>query len=564
MRLNPSTWFRKIGDTPIVPLSFKIMSAFVVLLLISTFSTNYLNLVLNQREIVKKTNELLVKELKEIYTFSSNQYEIFQYSGDRAGALDSIATNASRDLKSAHAMTFGLAKSGSVLFIATKNGTFSTFPDAAALAKINADRSTGAGEGSIRFQGPGGEYFAVYKYLDKWDCYIVRAELFGDMLASTNGIFRSISIIILILVIFFLVVGLIIINHILRFLKRFADDMLKMQESQSLALINLDGAPNDDVAYLGASFNALSATINNLMTIFRKFVTQDVVQRAYQEHHVRLEGKQMELAILFSDIRGFTYMTETLGNDIIDLLNVHYNRAIKCIHDENGIVGSIIGDAVLAVYGTMSASRNKAIESLVSAYAIQNVTASLRSEMQLRRAEIEKTRKLTEAEERVFRAVLIDVGVGIDGGKVFYGNIGSVERMTNTVIGDNVNSSSRLEGLTRIYQLPIICSEYIKNEVERDTDRYHFVEIDMVQVKGKTEGKRVFYPLDKKVATEETIAQFSQYSRGLDLYYSGDWEAARAEFRKSGLETCQVFYERTGTTKNAPEGWRGIWTMTTK
>ncbi len=564
MSLKPSTWFRKIGDTPIIPLSFKIMSAFVVLILISTFATNYLNLVLNQREIVKKTNELLVKELKDIYSFASNQFEILQFSGDRAGAIDSITTNAARDIKSAHGTAFGLSADGSFVFIASGGESFKTFPDAKALDDLNSARLAGDAEGSFRFNGPGGEYFAVYKYLDKWGCFVVRAELFKEMLASTNAIFRSITIIILVLVVFFLVVGVVCINHILRFLKHFADSMLAMQEGQRLDLIDLKGAPNDDVAYLGASFNALSATINNLLLIFRKFVTQDVVERAYQEHNIRLEGRQMELAILFSDIRGFTYMTETLGNDIIDLLNVHYDRAIKCVHDESGIVGSIIGDAVLAVYGTLRGTKNKAINALVSAYEIQEVTASLRSQMKLRRSEIEKTRPLTESEERVFKAVLIDVGVGIDGGKVFYGNIGSVDRMTNTVIGDNVNSSSRLEGLTRIYSVPIIVSEYIKNEVMRDTDRYIFAEIDMVQVKGKTEGKRIYYPLDTKTVDPGLIEKFRVFGLGLEQYYAGDWDAARGHFQACGLEFCSVFFDRIGTTKTAPEGWRGIWTMTSK
>jgi len=84
------------------------------------------------------------------------------------------------------------------------------------------------------------------------------------------------------------------------------------------------------------------------MTIFRTFVTQDLVQRAYKEGEIRLEGSQQELTILFSDIKGFTYMTETLGNDIINLLNLHYDQAIREIHSHNGIVGSIIGDALLA------------------------------------------------------------------------------------------------------------------------------------------------------------------------------------------------------------------------
>jgi len=562
--LNTGKWFKKVGATPIIPLSVRIMLAFVVLLLLSTFSTNYLNLALNQRELVRKTNELLVRELKELYTFASNQYDIYEFSKDRAGALSSVAASSEANLKFRHSAAFGLGTDGSLLFLATNGERFSAFADSDALARMESARLEGKSEGAIRYSGEGGGYFGVYKYLDKWNCYIVRAELYSDMTRGPRRIFILVCAIIVLLTGAFVVIGLVCINHILRFLRRLSDGMLQMQADQNLRIIDLSGAPNDDVTYLGASFNALSATINNLMTIFRKFVTQDVVERAYQEHQIRLEGKQMDLSILFSDIRGFTYMTETLGNDIIDLLNVHYDRAIKCIHTRKGIVGSIIGDAVLAVYGTLRDSTNKSLEAIESAYEIQKVTAALRGEMQRRREEIEKTRPLTEAEERVFLAVLIDVGVGIDGGNVFYGNIGSQERMTNTVIGDNVNSASRLEGLTRIYHLPVICSEYIRDEVTRVTGRYRFVEIDTVLVKGKTEGKRIFFPLDTESATSEEAAKYDLYEAALAKYYEGDWSAARESFRKCGLESSEVFFERTGKTARAGEGWRGIWTMTTK
>ena len=562
--VKPERMFKSVNGTPIIPLSLEIMLAFVVLLLLSTFSTNYLNLVLNQRELVKKTNELLVKELKDVYTFASNQYDIYQFSGDEKSAFKAIETSASRELKMTHSCAFGMSEDGSLLFQANNAQPMTIFPDSAVLKNMKNLRLNGTGEGSIHYQHNGAEYFGVYKYLDKWNCYVVRAELYSDMIASTNRIFTYVAILIIALVAIFLVIGLICINHLLRFVGRFADSMIKMQESQTLGVLDLNGAPNDDVTYLGASFNSLSVTISNLLGIFRKFVTQDVAEKAYLEHNIRLEGKQMELAILFSDIRGFTYMTETLGNDIIDLLNVHYDRAIKCIHERNGIVGSIIGDAVLAVYGTLRETGSKALDALTSAYAIQEVTASLREEMKHQRIEIERIRRLTEAEERVFKAVLISVGVGIDGGTVFYGNIGSIERMTNTVIGDNVNSASRLEGLTRIYHLPIICSEYIKNEVERETNRYQFIEIDTVLVKGKTEGKRIFYPLDTKTATVELQKQLEMYSEGLRNYYEGDWKAARMAFRDCGQEVCSVFLERIGDTDQAPDGWRGIWTMTTK
>ena len=208
-------------------------------------------------------------------------------------------------------------------------------------------------------------------------------------------------------------------------------------------------------------------------------------------------------------------------------------------------------------------SKKKSFEAGESAWNITRLTAQLREKMILRRTEIEKERTLTEAEDRVFKAVLIDVGVGIDGGNVFYGNIGSDEHMTNTVIGDNVNSASRLEGLTRIYHLPVICSEYVKNEVEKFSDKYTFYEIDTVQVKGKTEGKKIFFPVSLEEGEPELKTKFGLFETALSAYYSGDWNSARKSFKDCGLEAAQVFLERMGRL-NAPDGWMGIWTMTTK
>ena len=166
---------------------------------------------------------------------------------------------------------------------------------------------------------------------------------------------------------------------------------------------------------------------------------------------------------------------------------------------------------------------------------------------------------------------MLDVGVGIDGGNVFYGNIGSSERMANTVIGDNVNSASRLEGLTRIYKVPVIVSEYIRDDAMKDPEakiRYEFFELDTVQVKGKTEGVKIYIPLDKDCPASdwnfETMkTKFEIFETGLKAYYEGDWKTARAEFKKSQLCCADVFLERMGL-KSAPAGWSGTWTMTTK
>ncbi|MBR6215712.1 MAG: adenylate/guanylate cyclase domain-containing protein [Spirochaetaceae bacterium] len=563
--MKKNLFFQKVGKTSVIPISFKILGVFLCLLLFSNFITNYINMLMNRKYQFSVTNQLLVKELKEIYTNASNQYEIFKFSSNREESVSSILSSAKKGFTHAHSTLLGVSPEGSIVFgIGADGYEYSAFPDEEALENIVEDKENGITEGSVYFTTGYGRNIAVYKYHDDWQCFLIRSELLSDMNADSNHVFMIICIITVVLILVFLVLGFYMFNQILRYLKQMIQSLYEMQQKQELALLDLSGAPNDDITYLGASFNSLSSSINNLMSIFRRFTTRDVVEHAYKDHHVGLEGSQRELTILFSDIKGFTYMTETLGNDIINLLNIHYSRTINKVHDQNGIIGSIIGDAVLAIYGALQGDdHNKSLEALRSAWAITKETKLLRDAMIARRVEIEKERSLTEAEERVYKAVLIDVGVGIDGGTVFYGNIGSMERMTTTVIGDNVNAASRLEGLTRIYHLPVIVSEFVKNDISQFTSQYRFYEIDTVQVKGKTEGKKIYFPYDTLEPDEKLEKQFESFEAGLKEYYAGNWAEARKLMRQSGLETAEIFLERMNS-RNVPENWSGIWTMTTK
>ena len=224
------------------------------------------------------------------------------------------------------------------------------------------DRDTGkASEGPVFPTIGGREYFGVYKYNEKWNVFLMRLEDRDEFYQPTQAIMFQIGAIILLITLIFTGIGMVLVRFILRFVRKITEALMHMQESQRLELIDLSEAPNDDVTYLGASFNSLSSSIDNLMTIFRSFVSQDVVQRAYKEREIRLEGTQRDLTILFTDIKGFTYMTETLGNDIIALLNLHYDRAIRRIHEHYGIVGSIIGDALLSVYGRFQVAGSLAV-----------------------------------------------------------------------------------------------------------------------------------------------------------------------------------------------------------
>lgn len=565
--------FSRVGKTKIIPIGLKILIIFISLILLSSFATNFISIQLSQRQIISLNNTIMVDQLKELYTNASNQFQIYSYSGNEAECVEAICKVAETGFSNENSIALGVDTNAKLKFLAAANGdsNWIEFADKSVITKLNKAREEeDITEGSIKFFAKGGEYFGVYKYQSDWEYYLIRAELRADIDANNRRVYLYTSLLIIGLTLVFIVLGYIILDKEFATLRSFTNDLIRMQKNKQLELIDISDAPNDDVTYMAASFNSLSSQVNSLLGTFQKFVSKDIVAKAYSGRDVGLEGTQRELTMLFSDVKSFTYRTETLGNDIIEVLNVHYNRVIHNVHENNGIVGSIIGDAILAIYGTMDSKMSKSYNSIRSAWDITRATANLRQSMQSRREEIEKTRKLTESEERVFQAVMVDVGVGIDGGKVFYGTIGRNDftdpkqaHMANTVIGDTVNSASRLEGLTRIYHIPVVVSEYIMNEVLKESARYKFFEIDTVQVKGKTEGKKIYFPFDTNEMDNTLIEKYEIFEDGLKAYYEGDWKTARRLFKDADLEVTQVFLERMGL-KSAPDDWSGIWTMTTK
>jgi adenylate cyclase len=567
MGIEKGLFFRKVRGTRVFPVSLKIVIIFVLFILVSNFTTNYINIMLGREYQLRLTKQLLAKDLKDIYGFINTQYEIYQFNKDKKGSLDNIKTRAFFDLKNKKAILACFDKDGQFLTFSSLTERANLTIEKDALAKMNENLLQGKPEDFITTKIGGDDYFGVYKYNEKWGVYIYRAEEFNEFYAESTRIFIQISVIIIVLSFFCTIVGVYVLRRILRFIGIISGSIMQMIKNQQLQVINLKGAPNDDITYLGIAFNSLSSTIDTLLNIFRKFANKDVVIKAYRDKEILLEGNRKELAILFSDIKGFTYITETLGTDIIKLINLHYDQAIREIINYDGVIGSIIGDALLAVFGTMEevSEYNKSYAALMSAYRLQEVAQILRDRMIKKRNDIlKKEKSLSPEEERVYKAVLIEIGVGIDGGEVFYGNIGSYVRMTNTVIGDNVNSASRLEGLTRVYKVPVICSEYIKNDIEKNVKDHGitFAEIDIVQVKGKTEGKKIYWPIKNSDMTNKLKKDILLFSAALMEYYDGNWKKAGQLFKKCDLSLAEVFIERT--KESCPRNWKGVWAMTSK
>jgi len=572
--LKESLIGRRVGGTRVIPVTSKILFVFILIILVSNLASNYINLMFNRTELISQMKDLLGKDLRDIYTFCNNQYEIFQLTRDEKKSLDAIKLKGNAQLKNSRAVVLGLKRDLKYYFTSSKGLQIAPFSDKANFDFMEKNRIEGIDEGFLPLKLNQHEYFAVYKYNPKWEIYLIRAEEENEFYQKQREIFRNVSIIIAVITLLSGIVGTILLRRILRYVSRLTRSIMSMAETQQLEIVDLKNAPNDDITYLGMAFNSLSSTVNNLIGIFRKFANQDIVIKAYRDREVKLEGVQKNLTIMFSDIKSFTFITETLGTDIIRLLNMHYDQAIRQIVEHDGIIGAIIGDALLAVFGALddvaTPHRNKSLQAVLAGYQMQDVAKKLRDEMTKRRdAILTKKGRLSPEEERVYKAVLLEVGVGIDGGEVFYGTLGSHVRMTNTVIGDNVNAASRLEGLTRVYKVPVICSEFVKKDIETSSKEENlkseifFQELDIVQVKGKTTGTHIYWPLPTAQLNSAIQKSLEPFARGLRLYYKGDWSGAHKEFVKSKLKVAKVFEERTHGNK-APAKWNGIWEMKTK
>ncbi|MCL1864962.1 MAG: adenylate/guanylate cyclase domain-containing protein [Spirochaetes bacterium] len=562
---------KKIHDIKIIRVTTKIVVTFTLFILLSNLASNYINLLLNRSELLNLMNELLIKDLKSIYSYCNNQYDIYMYDKKFDESMQSIESKGLNEIKNNKAVVLGLKKDGSIIFQASKVNRCDNLNDTEAIDFMNShvmkeDEGLYAGEGHLKFRFNNEKYFGMFKYNQKWDIFILRGEEENEFFSQSRKIFIQISVIIVIITFLSAFIGVVVLRRLLKYINVITDSIMNMIESNELSIIDLKGASSDDITYMGTAFNTLSNTIGNLVKIFEKFANQDVVSKAYKDREVKLEGHKKELTILFSDIKSFTYMTETLGDDIITLLNMHYDKAIREIIKYDGTIGSIIGDALLAVYGVdEEADSNKSYQAVLSGYKLHEVVDFLRVRMEKIKIEIESEKgKLSDYELKIYKAVLLEIGVGIDGGTVFYGTIGSYVRMTNTVIGDNVNSASRLEGLTRIYKVPIICSEYVKNDIEENVRDHgiYFLELDHVMVKGKTKFQRVYWPIMEYAITKQFRNNITIFESALKLYYKGNWDESNKLLRKCGLIIAEVFKERTKTT--CPSNWNGVWQMTEK
>jgi len=256
---------------------------------------------------------------------------------------------------------------------------------------------------------------------------------------------------------------------------------------------------------------------------FARYVPIDVMDEIIKKSSSQTtHGETRLVAILFSDIRSFTTISEnTQAQELVNFLNGYFSLMGNQIISEGGNIDKFIGDAIMAIFGAPKTLENASSSAVRAALRMAKVLSSVDT----------SGIRLPDAG--------LGTGIGVNYGECVVGNIGFQDKLDYTVIGDTVNLAARLEGVTKYYQAPVIVSEYVYNASKED---FIFRKADSVRVKGKDQpvGLYTVYAAWSDEADEGTPKSLvinretlDQYNKGLKLYYMREWETAKQYFNKA-------------------------------
>jgi len=261
-------------------------------------------------------------------------------------------------------------------------------------------------------------------------------------------------------------------------------------------------------------------------------------------------GSNESLSILFSDIRGFTNISETQeANKVVDMLNIYFSEMTDIIFEHRGTLDKFIGDAIMAFWGAPIKATDHADQAVHAAISMRE--------------------KLPLVNEKLVSKSYtpIDVGIGIHTGKVILGNIGSAKKLDYTVIGDSVNLASRIEGITKKYAVPIIISEDTFNAL---SDKIPCIVVDVVRLKGKQHPVKLYAPA-RIFLTENRISispdEFVNLSnKAFEYYQNSRWGEAIEIYKQFvDIKLFKILLDRcTYFVNNKPGDWDGIYDHTSK
>ena len=210
-----------------------------------------------------------------------------------------------------------------------------------------------------------------------------------------------------------------------------------------------------------------------IQTAMSKYISKDVMQNVVQNiDSIKLGGKRAEVTVLFADIRGFTSISEQLSPvEVTKILNEYFSELVPIIEEHKGILNKFMGDAILAIFGEPIKNENHPVDAVKCAYKM------------LKKVKLLQEKWLNEGKPK------IEIGIGIATGEAFVGNIGSEERLEYTVIGDTVNTASRIENYNKVYRTNFLISEETYLKVQKYVD---VIKIREVSIRGKAKKINIY------------------------------------------------------------------------
>ncbi len=264
----------------------------------------------------------------------------------------------------------------------------------------------------------------------------------------------------------------------------------------------------DEIGQLAGSINTMAAGLaekEKVRDLLGKVVSHEIAEELLSKT-IALGGEERVVTVLFADIKGFTSLCENLAPEaVLTLLNRYLSEITEVIERHHGVVDKYTGDSVMALFGAPLSRPGDAGNAIATALAIQSTMAALNE---------------ANLAQGMFA---IEAGIGVHTGLVVAGNLGSQNRLNYTVIGDSVNLSARLEGLTRRYHVPNIVSEAAR----RDAPGFVYRELDLVRVAGKKEPVRIFEVLGREgEVSAQVLDEAAAFAQVLQDYRAQRWQQA--------------------------------------
>lgn len=285
---------------------------------------------------------------------------------------------------------------------------------------------------------------------------------------------------------------------------------------------------------------------------FQYYLTASVINEMLKDPtKLRLGGDKKDLTVLFSDIRGFTSVSEKLSpEELVKLLNEYLTAMTDKVFQYDGLLDKYMGDAIMAVYGAPLDQPDHPLRACRTALDMMQ--------------ELKKLQAKWTAEGRP----VLDIGIGVNTGNMVVGNMGSEMRFDYTVMGDSVNLGSRLEGINKEYGTNIVISEFTYEAVK------HVLrcrELDSVRVKGKARPVKIFELVGVIDGGGADFSYITVFEEGLAHYRQCRWDEAVVCFRsvldlKPGDHAAEMYIGRCEDLKRTPPapGWDGVYVMTKK